>query len=388
MSSPKWTNEQQNVIDSRGGNLLVAAAAGSGKTAVLVERIIQMILNENLNIDIDKLLVVTFTNAAASEMKERIGDAISKKLDQNPENEHLQDQLVLLNKASITTIHSFCLEVIKSNFHKINLDPNFRIGDETECSLMKLEAIDETFEKLYEEKNEEFCYLVDCYAEKRGDTNLQKLILSIYSFVMASPYPKSWLEESAEDFNVDENFDFANSKWAQAILETVKIQLEGIEKSIKKAIEDVEDIDEITTFTDKLKIEYTKIVDLLNSCDLSWKDVYEKISTMKFENYLKGVKRIPKDAPYYVKEEKDKAKKTRDNAKKSIEKLRDSVFNKSYEDLNEEIRFLYPVVKSISNVVLMFESIYSEKKREKGIIDFNDIEHFALKILTETYENG
>ena len=388
MSSPKWTNEQQNVIDSRGGNLLVAAAAGSGKTAVLVERIIQMILNENLNIDIDKLLVVTFTNAAASEMRERIGDAISKKLDQNPENEHLQDQLVLLNKASITTIHSFCLEVIKSNFHKINLDPNFRIGDETECSLMKLEAIDETFEKLYEEKNEEFCYLVDCYAEKRGDTNLQKLILSIYSFVMASPYPKSWLEESAEDFNVDEDFDFANSKWAQAILETVKIQLEGIEKSIKKAIEDVEDIDEITTFTDKLKIEYTKIVDLLNSCDLSWKDVYEKISTMKFENYLKGVKRIPKDAPYYVKEEKDKAKKTRDNAKKSIEKLRDSVFNKSYEDLNEEIRFLYPVVKSISDVVLMFESIYSEKKREKGIIDFNDIEHFALKILTETDENG
>ena len=123
MSSPKWTQEQQNVIDSRGGNLLVAAAAGSGKTAVLVERIIQMILNSDLKIDIDKLLVVTFTNAAASEMRERIGDAISKKLD---ENEHLQDQLVLLNKASITTIHSFCLEVIKSNFHKINLDPNFR----------------------------------------------------------------------------------------------------------------------------------------------------------------------------------------------------------------------------------------------------------------------
>ena len=180
MSSPKWTQEQQNVIDSRGGNLLVAAAAGSGKTAVLVERIIQMILNSDLKIDIDKLLVVTFTNAAASEMRERIGDAISKKLDENPEDEHLQDQLVLLNKASITTIHSFCLEVIKSNFHKINLDPNFRIGDETECSLMKLEAIDETFDILYEQNDEEFCYLVDCYAEKRGDSNLQNLILSIY----------------------------------------------------------------------------------------------------------------------------------------------------------------------------------------------------------------
>lgn len=388
MSSPKWTNEQQNVIDSRGGNLLVAAAAGSGKTAVLVERIIQMILNSDLKIDIDKLLVVTFTNAAASEMRERIGDAISKKLDENPEDEHLQDQLVLLNKASITTIHSFCLEVIKSNFHKINLDPNFRIGDETECSLMKLEAIDETFDILYEKNDEKFCYLVDCYAEKRGDSNLQNLILSIYSFVMASPYPKDWLKQSAEDFNINENFDFATSKWAKAILETVKIQMEGIEKSLCKAIEDVEEIEELVTFTDKLKIEYEKIKDILSACDISWNDTYRQISSIQFENYAKGVKRIPKDAPYYIKEEKDKAKKIRDNAKKSIEKIKTSVFNKNYDDLKDEIKFLYPIVKSISDVVLMFEEIYSQKKREKGIIDFNDIEHFALEILTETDENG
>ena len=388
MSSPKWTQEQQDVIDSRGGNLLVAAAAGSGKTAVLVERIIQMILNSDLKIDIDKLLVVTFTNAAASEMRERIGDAISKKLDENPEDEHLQDQLVLLNKASITTIHSFCLEVIKSNFHKINLDPNFRIGDETECSLMKLEAIDETFDILYEQNDEEFCYLVDCYAEKRGDSNLQNLILSIYSFVMASPYPKVWLKESAEDFNITDNFDFATSKWAKAILETVKIQMEGIEKSLCKAIEDVDGIDELVTFTDKLKIEYEKIKEILYACDTSWSDAYRQISSMTFENYAKGVKRIPKDAPSYIKEEKDKAKKIRDNAKKSIEKIKTSVFNKNYDDLKDEIKFLYPIVKSLSDVVLMFEQIYSQKKRDKGIIDFNDIEHFALQILTETDENG
>ena len=388
MSSPKWTQEQQNVIDSRGGNLLVAAAAGSGKTAVLVERIIQMILNSDLKIDIDKLLVVTFTNAAASEMRERIGDAISKKLDENPEDEHLQDQLVLLNKASITTIHSFCQEVIKSNFHKINLDPNFRIGDETECSLMKLEAIDETFDILYEQNDEEFCYLVDCYAEKRGDSNLQNLILSIYSFVMASPYPKVWLKESAEDFNITDDFDFATSKWAKAILETVKIQMEGIEKSLCKAIEDVYGIDELVTFTDKLKIEYEKIKEILYACDTSWSDAYRQISSMTFENYAKGVKRIPKDAPSYIKEEKDKAKKIRDNAKKSIEKIKTSVFNKNYDDLKDEIKFLYPIVKSLSDVVLMFEQIYSQKKRDKGIIDFNDIEHFALQILTETDENG
>ena len=146
MSGTKWTEEQQQVIDSRNCNLLVAAAAGSGKTAVLVERIIKIITDKVTPVDIDSLLVVTFTNAAAAEMRERIGDAIGKALEENPEDEHLQNQLILLNKASITTIHSFCLEVIKSNFHKIDLDPNFRIGDETECSILKLDTMDEVFE--------------------------------------------------------------------------------------------------------------------------------------------------------------------------------------------------------------------------------------------------
>ena len=164
--------------------------------------------------------------------------------------------------------------------------------------------------------------------------------------------------------------------------------MEGIEKSLCKAIEDVYGIDELVTFTDKLKIEYEKIKEILYACDTSWSDAYRQISSMTFENYAKGVKRIPKDAPSYIKEEKDKAKKIRDNAKKSIEKIKTSVFNKNYDDLKDEIKFLYPIVKSLSDVVLMFEQIYSQKKRDKGIIDFNDIEHFALQILTETDENG
>ncbi len=184
MSSQKWTKEQQDVIDSRNCNLLVAAAAGSGKTAVLVERIIKIITDKQNKVDIDSLLVVTFTKAAAAEMRERIGDAIGKELEKDPENVHLQKQLILLNKASITTIHSFCLEVIKSNFHKIDLDPNFRIGDETECSILKLETIEEVFEEFYEKKEDDFYRLVESYSEKRGDNNLQSMVLSIYSFIM------------------------------------------------------------------------------------------------------------------------------------------------------------------------------------------------------------
>ncbi|MEG1409634.1 MAG: helicase-exonuclease AddAB subunit AddA [Terrisporobacter sp.] len=388
MSSPKWTTEQQAVIDSRDCNLLVAAAAGSGKTAVLVERIIQIITNKEKPVDIDSLLVVTFTNAAASEMRERIGDAIGKALESNPEDSHLQNQLVLLNKASITTIHSFCLEVIKSNFHKIDLDPNFRIGDETECTILKLETIEEVFEEFYEKKEEDFYKLVESYSEKRGDTNLQQMVLSIYSFIMSSPDPLGWLEDSVNDFNIDENFDFSTSKWANIILDAIKIQIGGIVSNFKKALEMVDGIEELVTFADKLKLEYAMIKNILEKCNESWEVSYKAMYFLEFENYVKGVKRIPKGAEEYIKDAKDKAKKIRDDAKKSMESIKDSTFNKNRDDLNNEIKMMYPVVNSMSRVLFRFIELYGERKREKGIIDFSDIEHFALNILTKKDKNG
>lgn len=387
MGSPKWTKEQQEVIDSRDCNLLVAAAAGSGKTAVLVERIIKIITNKEKLVDIDSLLVVTFTNAAASEMRERIGDAIGKALEENPEDTHLQNQLVLLNKASITTIHSFCLEVIKSNFHKIDLDPNFRIGDETECTILKLETIEEVFEEFYEAKEDDFYKLVESYSEKRGDSNLQHMVLSIYSFVMSSPYPRKWLKDSINDFNIDDNFDFSTSKWAHIILDTVKIQINGIVKNFNKALEMVEGIEELETFTDKLKIEYKMIKNLLDSCDKGWEESYRAALSLEFENYAKGVKRIPKGSEEYIKEAKNKAKKIRDDAKKSLESIQNSTFNKDISALNKEIKMLYPVVNALGKVLIRFMDLYSNRKREKGIIDFNDIEHFALDILIKKDEN-
>lgn len=171
MGEVKWTKEQQQAIDVHGCNLLVSAAAGSGKTAVLVERIIKMITDIKNPVDIDRLLVVTFTNAAASEMKERIGKAIGKELTKHPKSKQLQRQLTLLNRASITTIHSFCLETIRNNFHYIDLDPNFRIGDETETVLLKGEIIEEIFEDLYEPENctQEFLNLVEFYSSNRDE---------------------------------------------------------------------------------------------------------------------------------------------------------------------------------------------------------------------------
>ena len=161
MSETKWTREQNLAINEKDSNILVAAAAGSGKTAVLVERIINKVINEK--IDIDKILVVTFTNAAASEMRERILDAIYKRLEDEPENAHLQRQINLLNKASISTIHAFCLDVIRNNFFEIDTSANFRVGDTTEIELIKQEILEDLFEEKYEEEESEFLNLIEMY---------------------------------------------------------------------------------------------------------------------------------------------------------------------------------------------------------------------------------
>ena len=190
MGETKWTKEQSEAIYTRRCNLLVAAAAGSGKTAVLVERIIQIITNEENPVDIDKLLVVTFTSAAAAEMRERIANAISKKLEDRPDSKSLQKQLTLLSRANITTMHSFCLDVIKNYFYTIDLDPSFRIADDTECTLMKNEIIEELFEELYENDDDNFKTLVESYSGSRDDEKLKDMILRLYSFSMSGPWPE------------------------------------------------------------------------------------------------------------------------------------------------------------------------------------------------------
>lgn len=193
-----WTNEQKDAIFEKGSNTLVAAAAGSGKTAVLVERIINKVVNEG--VDIDKILIVTFTNAAASEMRERILEAIYKKIEDEPNNKKLQKQIILLNKANICTIHSFCLDVIKNNFYEIDMSANFTIGEETEIEILKQDTLEELFEEKYEKNDKDFIELTDIYTTYRGDDGLKEIILKIYRFIQSSPFPNKWLEEKIEKF--------------------------------------------------------------------------------------------------------------------------------------------------------------------------------------------
>ena len=219
MSERKWTTEQMQAIKLKGANILVSAAAGSGKTSVLVERIVNKIINDG--VDIDKILVVTFTNAAASEMRQRLMDAIYKKIDENPNDDNLQRQLMLINKANISTIHSFCLNVIRNNFFEIGISNNFRVADSTEIEIMKQEVIEDIFDNEYESQNEDFTKILEKYATYNDDAKLKELILRIYEFIQSDPFPDKWLQNAVESYNIryEEKSNIENIKLEEVLHE-------------------------------------------------------------------------------------------------------------------------------------------------------------------------
>ena len=383
MGSTKWTEDQLKAITTRECNLLVAAAAGSGKTAVLVERIIRIITNEDNPIDIDRLLVVTFTSAAAAEMRERIADAISKALEVNPNSKVLQRQLTLLSRANITTMHSFCLDVIKNYYHTIDLDPTFRIADETENTLLKLEVINDMFEDYYENEDEEFKNLVEAYSTSKDDEKLKNIILDLYRFSMSGPWPEKWLKDSAESFNIDTIEDLNKTPWIKVLKETIYIEVSGYIKTLEKAIELIKSTEGlepyIQTFSDELNM-FNSIIESLN---YGINELYNEISNISFGR-LKSVK---KDKVSDV-EALEVVKSIRDSIKKKSLKLIEDSFSISIEESLEGIKKTYPYMKMISKLTLDFMERFKIKKRERNLLDFNDLEHLCLKILINHDEEG
>lgn len=347
---------------------------GSGKTAVLVERIINKIVNEKM--DIDKMLVVTFTNAAASEMRQRILEAIYKYLEEYPEDEHMQKQTILMGKSNICTIHSFCLEVIKNNFYEIEISPNFKIGDQTEIEILKQETLEELFEEKYLEENEEFLKLVEMYTTYRGDENLKELILKIYKYIQASPFPQEWLEGKIEQFNLNEkiNNDFATTIWGKILLESFKEELESCILELKSVKKDLDKYFELEKFARTIYIDIQNLEQL--ECNLdSWDKAYNLANSIKWETW-------PRDSKIIL-EQKEIAKEKRDKVKKKFNKIKDKVLLYSSVKANEDINSMYKVMNSIKRIVQEFTIRYQEVKKEKNIVDFNDIEHFALQILVK-----
>ena len=255
---------------------------GSGKTAVLVERIINKVLNEKINID--EILVVTFTNAAASEMRERVLDAIYKKLDEEPENENLQKQITLLNKASICTIDSFCLEVVRNYFYELeNISPNFRIADTSEIELLKQEVIDDIFEEKYEKEDEDFTKLINIYTSYRDDTPLKDLVLKIYSYIQSNPFPEKWLNEKIEMFNLEDKLeeDFSNTIWGKELLKEVKeIVIDSI-TSLNRIEKHLSVEPELEKFWKTIRTDIEQLETLKEHTN-SWDDAYTIANTLEF----------------------------------------------------------------------------------------------------------
>ncbi|MCL2859464.1 MAG: UvrD-helicase domain-containing protein [Oscillospiraceae bacterium] len=379
MAEIKWSKNQLQAIEEKNKNILVSAAAGSGKTAVLVERIVQKVIRDK--IDIDKLLVVTFTNAAASEIKMRVLEAIYNKLDKDPNNAHLQRQIVLLNRASICTIHSFCLDVIRNNFFEIGVSSNFKVGDSSDLALLKIEAMEDLFEELYEAQDPDFLELINNYATYRTDGNLKDLISKIYEYIQSNPFPQEWLENQVEKFNLKNSLknDFATTVWGKILLEEITENVESNITELKIILEQLAKDSELLRFYDCILSDVSKldeVRDILNS----WDKAYEVLSKVDFQKWP-----IDKKCVSSLKEE---AKQKRDTVKKSFNKVRDRFMICSSKEANEDIYSMYLNLMRIKDLVVKFGEKYTEKKQEKNIIDFNDIEHYALKILVEQKENA
>lgn len=379
----KWTDEQLLAIETRGKNLLVAAAAGSGKTAVLVERIIKIITDDNNPVDIDKLLVVTFTNAAASEMRERIGDAISKKLEEMPDSKMLQRQLALLNKSNITTIHSFCLDIIKNNFHLIDLDPGFRIGDETECTLIKQDVLIELFEDKYDKEDEDFLNLIEAYCTNRDDERLKEIVLKLYNFSMSGPWPSVWLREKAQEFNINSLDELEKASWYKVLKESLYLDLNNAKNGLDEAIKICEEDSDLAPYLLTLKPELNGIENAINSLNLDLEQIYKAVKDIEFAYRIKTVKKRIGDEL-----DKKKVKSLRDDVKKKINQIKGGVFSISLDETLNGIKNMYPIIKSLTELVIEFSDRYVKKKMERVILDFNDLEHLCLKILTCNDENG
>ena len=370
-----WTTEQQQVIDLRNRNILVSAAAGSGKTAVLVERIVKIITDKNHPVDIDHLLIVTFTNAAAAEMRERIGNAIEKALDEQPGDEHLLRQLTLIHNAQITTIDSFCLYVVRNHFHEIDLEPNFRIGDEGELKLLREDVLGKVLEQNYEEPSEAFSDFVEGYASGRTDAALNEMILQLYEFSRSYPWPEKWLDSFVGAYRIENREELDRAEWLAPLTENICFVLKDCEQLLKQALavtqqDDGPDMYEKAVRSDLEK--YEGLSKLTSFCELSG-----ALSDIKYDRLAssRGFEGDP--------DKLELVKSLREQAKDVVKKLCKQYFFCSPEMMIEQLERTEPMLEEVVRLTKQFADEFAAAKRRKNLVDFHDVEHFALQILVD-----
>jgi len=364
---PNWTSDQQAAIETRQSNLLVSAAAGSGKTAVLVERIIQLIIESHVGID--EMLIVTFTNAAASEMRERIVSALYDQLEKE-DNPFLREQVNKIQKASIMTLHAFCIGVVRNNAHFIEVDPGFKVGDTVELNILAKEVMDIILEEAYEEASNSFHYFIESYSENREDKKIQNLIKSTYQFIQSQPDPIKWLEETVDELHNPK-------RYIEILKANIKFDLEAAVEILESASILVESPDGPEEYDEMIQsdlLNVTRLIELLEDLN-GFVDGVRQVKHMR----LKSISKARKEEVDMTLA--DEVKALRKQYKDILDDIKSMFEHKSVDDYLEDIKTVEPMMAELCRLVSMYQTRFNFEKLEKNIVDFNDLEHLALRAL-------
>ncbi len=371
-----WTEEQKLAINTTGCNILVSASAGTGKTSVLVGRIINLVTNPENPVDLDRLLVVTFTNAAAAEMRGRISQALADELDRKPFSRRLRRQLQLLNRASIGTIHSFCLDLIRQNFFRIGLDPEIRVLGEDEAALLRAATCDELFELRYDrQENSTFIDLVDCYGGSRDDSELQDLVIRLYDFARSTPGPRQWLESAAKSFCPSAYSDLENLPWINVLKKYLSCRLKTILQLAARASELSLKKDGPHVYFDALQDDLDKINKLIRCCSLSWRELHEAFQEIRFLPFSRAGKDVSEEL-------KKQVQVLRESVKRNLKSLAEEFFSRKPGEYFSELETVAPLVGELVELVLDFDKMFRQVKKAQSVVDFSDLEQYALQILS------
>ncbi len=373
-----WTREQEKVISLSGRSILVSAAAGSGKTAVLVERIITMLTRRENPVDVDRLLIVTFTEAAAAEMKERIRKAVEERVEKEPENEHLRRQATLVHSAQITTIHSFCLSVIREHFHTIDLDPAFRIGEDGELKLLRQDVLREVLDGYYEKGEPSFLNLVEAYGGSRDDRKLEELVLKLYEFCRSYPEPEKWLEECRAAYQIESMEDLDASVYYQCAKGNVRRYLAGALELLEQGMLICNEPEGPYMYEEMLESDRLAIEGLMRG--KGYEECCRAFQSVKWS-------RLASNRDKQVSAEKaGLVKDIREEVKGTVKDIGALYFSQPGEEVLTDLKVCRPYIEMLVKLTLDFMVSFEEKKRGRNMIDFDDMQQYALRILTRNVD--
>lgn len=376
----KWTKEQKQVIDLRNCNILVSAAAGSGKTAVLIERILSRIMDRDNPVNVDEFLIVTFTRAAASQMKERLQQALEQALENEPENEHLQQQLMLVPMAQISTIHSFCGNVIQNYFHRTGVEPSYRVGSENELGMVRADVMQEMLEEKYAEASDAFLHMAQMSRFVKSDAEIEEIVLKLYEKALSEPFPQKFLERMKAFVCMESVDEWKESPFVRQNQAYVKNLLKGIGQEYIYMLALCQRPGGPVWYQEVLADEQIRLEEL--SREENYEALGRKIRLFEWKR-LPGKKQKDSDE-----ELKEAVKKRRDQIKAAIKSLREELFDREPEAQLEQLGKMRENVVAFIELTQEFMERYRAKKSEKALVDFNDLEQMAMEILVWEDEDG